>query len=73
MFSLQKEFRNTTQLGIHDKRFYLEKGRNLDKCDNCDQRFKDKKVLLQHFNRVSAHTLLRRPLFGEYTALDLLT
>ena len=47
-FLCRKEFRNTTQLGIHDRRFHLEKGRNLYKCDNCDQKFEDKKVLGQH-------------------------
>ena len=47
-FLCRKEFRNTTQLGIHDRRFHLEKGRNLYKCNNWDQRFKDKKVLGHH-------------------------
>ena len=44
----RKEFRNTTLLGIHDRRFHLEKGRNLYKCDNFDDKFGDLKVLGQH-------------------------
>ena len=41
-FICKKHFRNTTLLGIHDKRFHLEKGTALYKCDNCNERFEDK-------------------------------
>ena len=41
-FICEKHFRNTTLLGIHDKRFHLEKGTAFYKCDNCSDRFEDK-------------------------------
>ena len=43
-FLCRREFRNTTQLGIHDRRFHLEKGRHIYNCDNCNDKFPDVKT-----------------------------
>ena len=37
-----KDFKSKSIIQIHDKKYHLVKGRNIDKCDNCNEKLDDK-------------------------------
>ena len=69
-FICKKHFRNTTLLGIHDKRFHLEKGTALYKCDNCNERFEDKMQLVQHITTYHVPCSICKKVFPTSSSLS---
>ena len=69
-FLCRKELRNTTQLGVHNIRFHLEKGKNLYKCDNCDDKFTDKHILGQHITEYHISCSMCKKVFPDGNSLS---
>ena len=69
-FICNKEFRNETTLGNHDKKFHLEKGASFFKCDNCDETFWEKMQLGQHITKDHTSCSLCKKVYPDSTSLN---
>ena len=69
-FICKKHIKNTTLLGNHDKRFHLEKGTALYKCDNCNEIFEDKMQLVQHITTYHVLCSICKKVFPTSSSLS---
>ena len=66
-----KEFKSTSNLLNHDKKFHMLKGTNVYKCDNCNEKLEDKSKLKYHNTKEHIASNICLKIFPTITSLNI--
>ena len=65
-----KVLKSKANLTNHDKKYHMVKGRNLYKCDNCNEKFDDKPKLKYHITKEHIGCTICQKIFPTITSLN---